>query len=245
MLLDMGGFLDNLGQLVLTHQAWSHYLIAIGILLQGEITVLVSVYLVINGSLGFGDFIIPAFIGIMIGDYALYFMGRFFRGTRFGWRMYKKLKQNKNAQFYTYYVSQNLKKIIILSKFLIGANFLTLLAVGWTRVKIGKFFRSHILAVISWLSGVTIVSYFLAGGLYLLKAEKVFKQVEIGIVVGMAAIILAEYLLKKFLGKKVKFEPKNKELEKLMEEDFGEEEELEEKPKNNRVKSENAEDIFK
>ncbi len=242
----MGGILDNLSQLVLTHQAWSHYLIALGILLQGEVTVLVSVYLVINGSLGWGDFLIPAFLGILIGDYALYFIGRLLRGTRFGWRMYKKLKQNKNAQFYTYYVSQNLKKIIIISKFLIGANFLTLLAVGWTRVKIGKFFKSHVLAALTWLFGVTTVSYFLASGLYLLKAEKVFKQVEIGIIGGIALIILGEYLLKKFLGNKIKFESKAKDFGDMINEKFGTDFEDEPRKKNdNRVKSESAKDVFK
>ncbi len=242
----MGGLLDNLGQIVLTHQAWSHYLIALGVLLQGEVTVLVSVYLVINGSLGWLDFLIPAFLGILIGDYLLYFVGRLLRGTRFGWKAYKKLKQNKNAQFYTYYVSQNLKKIIILSKFLIGTNFLAMLAVGWTKVKFGKFFKAHLLAALAWLLGVTLVSYFLAGGLYLLKAEKVFKQVEVGIVIILVLLIGGEVLLKKILGRSLTFESKMKDLGEKLNEGLEESNpQNDQEPGGNRIKSEHAGNIFK
>ena len=242
----MGGFLDNLGQIVLTHQAWSHYLIALGILIQGELTVLVSVYLVLSGSLGWFDFLIPAFLGILIGDYLLYFLGRIFRNTRFGWRMYKRLKQNKTTQFYTYYVSKNLKKIIILSKFLIGTNFIALLAVGWTKVKFSKFFKAHLIAVVTWLAGVTFVAYFLAGGVYLLKAEKVFRQVEIGIGVVLLIMIGGEIILKKTLGKALSFESKAKELgEKLNEGVEKDNERNEEQLETGRIKSEHAENIFK
>lgn len=246
MMVSMGGFLDSLGQIVLTHQAWSHYLIALGILLQGEVTVLVSVYLVINGSLGWLDFLVPAFLGILIGDYFLYFLGSRLRDTRFGWKMYKRLKQNKTAQFYTYYVSQNLKKIIVLSKFLIGTNFIAMLAVGWTKVKFRKFFKAHLLAVASWLFGITIVAYFLVGGVYLLKAEKVFKQVEIGIAVVLVIMIGGEVFLKRMLGKALSLESKAKDLgeklnEKLEESNVSDDQE----PEANRVKSGHAENIFK
>ncbi len=246
MMVSMGGFLDNLGQIVLTHQAWSHYLIALGILLQGEITVLVSVYLVINGSLGWLDFLVPAFLGILLGDYLLYFIGKTLRDTRFGWKMYKKLKQNKTAQFYTYYVSQNLKKITILSKFLIGTNFIAMLAVGWTKVKFRKFFKPHLLAVASWLFGMTIVAYFLAGGVYLLKAEKVFRQVEIGIAVVLVIMIGGEVFLKRMLGRALSFESKAKDLgEKLNEKLEESNAPDDQKSETNRVKSKHAENIFK
>ncbi len=242
----MGGLLDNLGQLVLAYQAWSRYLIALGIVIQGEVTVLVSMYLVINGSLGFFDFFVPALAGILISDYFLYFFGKLMRGTRFGWRIYKKLKQNKTAQFYTYYISQNLKKIIVISKFLIGTNLLMVLAAGWTKVKFGKFARSQILATLFWLVGVTAVSYFLVGGVYFLKVEKIFKQVEIGIAAILLVLIGGEIFLKKILGKALTFEPRAKEIgEKLNAELENEMERYFHHEQTSKVKSENAEDIFK
>lgn len=245
MMVLMGGLLDNLGQIVLTHQAWSHYLIAIGIVIQGEITVLVSVYLVINGSLGWLDFLIPAFLGILISDYALYLAGRLFRDTRFGWKMYRKLKQNKTSQFYTYYVSQNLRKIIVLSKFLIGTNFVAMLAVGWTKVKFSKFAKAHLIAVVSWLLGITLVAYFLAGGVYLLKAEKVFKQVEIGIAAVLLILIGGEIFLKRMLGKALSFESKAKDIGEKLNEKLEQSNRKKREPGASRVKSEHAKNIFK
>ncbi len=263
MIETVGGLLDNLGQLILTHQALSHYIIAGGMLIQGEVTILVSSYLIISGSLKWLDFLIPAFLAVVLSDYALYFFGKFSRDTRIGWKVYKKMKRNKTAQFYSYYISQNLKKIIILTKFLVGTNFVVFFSIGWTKVKFRKFFKTHIISVTVWFTVTVIISFFLAGGLHLLKAEKIFKEAEIGIAIAIILMIGGESLLKKFLQKTFIVESKakavgekieNSTLENMItqgqKDDILENSEMGEmvekqKEHKDRVKSKNIEKIFK
>ncbi len=197
----MESLMDALSQIVLSHQSWSYYIIALGTILQGEITFLVAMYLIINKSLSFWGVILSAFLSVFTTDYFLYFLGGRLRNTKFGWRLYRKIKNDKKTQFYSYYISQNLRKVIILSKFLIGTNIITLVMIGWTRVKLGRFFKAHLQSIFIWLSSMVLISYFLAGGAYILKAGKIFKQAEIIILIVFVLIIFGEILLKKFINR--------------------------------------------
>jgi membrane protein DedA with SNARE-associated domain len=263
----MESLMDNLSQIVLTHQAWSYYIIALGTILQGEITLLVAMYLILDGSLGFGKVLLSSFLAVFITDYFLYFLGNRLRHTKFGWRFYKRIKNDRKTQLYSYYISQNLRKVIILSKFLIGTNILTLVIIGWTRVKFRKFFKAHLESLLIWLLTMIFISYSLASGAYALKAGKIFKRAEIIIFVVFVLLILGELLLKRFVNKIINIETKakdigdnfilkplkifKKDLEKL--EDKKDEENLKEDELNdeierkdeNRVKSDNLENIFK
>lgn len=209
----MGGFLDSLGQLVLQYPAWSHWIIAAGMLLQGEVTIFVSMYLVSNHSLGWLDFIIPALGSIFVADYFLFFLGRILRTTRFGWKFYRKIKSKKRTQFYLFYIRENLNKLILSSKFLLGGNIILLLAVGWARTKFTRFVRSHFMSVSFWFAAMILVAYSLSSGLYQLKEMKTFRQAEIAIAVLVILVFIGEYLLKKALGKRMGFNTDTKETE--------------------------------
>lgn len=206
----MNSALDSLGQLVLQYPAWSHWIIAAGMILQGEVTIFVSMYLVSNHSLGWLDFLIPAFGSVLIVDYFLYFVGRTLRTTRFGWKFYRRIKPKKRTQFYLYYIRENLNKLIIFSKFLLGANIILLLAIGWARTKFTRFIRSHFMSVSLWFAAMILVAYSFSSGLYYLKSTKAFKQVEIILAVLVIFIFLGEYLLKKALGKRIGFDTTSK-----------------------------------
>lgn len=196
------GILDNLGDLVLQYPQWSHWIIAIAILFQGEIVVLVAVFLVVSGSLTWGGFIIPSVTSLIVGDALLYLLGRMVRNTRFGWRWYLKMKGSRRVQFYLYYVRENLNKLMIISKFLVAANVFAVLAVSWSKVGFGKFMKSQLTSVMLWFFSATAVAYFLASGFSYLRSEKVFRQVEFGIGGAMVLLLVGEHFLKKRLQRK-------------------------------------------
>ncbi len=208
----MNTFFDSLGTLVVQYPAWSHWLIALGMALQGEITIFVSMYLIANRSLGWTDFLIPAFASVIIVDYFLYLLGRALRTTRFGWKFYKKIKAKRRTQWYLYYVRENLNKLILISKFLLGGNIIILTAVGWAKTKFGRFARAHFLSVSLWLGCMIAIMYSMASGLFYLKSTASLKQVEIGIGIFVLIIFLGEYILKRALGKRVGFEAISKDL---------------------------------
>ena len=197
----MGGLLDNLGALVVQHPAWSQWIIAAGTLLQGEIAVLVCVFLVVNHSLTWTEFIVPSLGALIFGDISLYVIGRLLRNTRIGWRFYKKHKNNRRTQLYLYYVRENVQKLLIASKFLFGANIISILAISWSKVKFPKFLKSQLTGALLWFFLMTGVAYSFASGLTLLKSEKIFQQIEIGIAVVILIIFGGEYFLRKFIRK--------------------------------------------
>lgn len=196
------GILDNLGALVLQYPEWSHWIIAIAILFQGEVVVLVSVFLIVSGSLTWSGFIIPSVASLIVGDALLFFLGRMVRNTRLGWRWYLKMKHSRRAQFYLYYVKENLNKLMIISKFLVAANVFAVLAVSWSKVNFGTFLKSQFTSVMLWFFSATAVAYFFASGFSYLRSEKVFRQIEVGIAVVMVLMFVGEHFLKKLLQKK-------------------------------------------
>ncbi len=215
----MSGVLDSLGQLVVQYPAWSHWIIAAGMLLQGEVTIFVSMYLISNHSLRWIDFIIPALGSIFAADYFLFFLGRVLRTTRFGWKFYRRIKPKKRTQFYLYYIRENLNKLILLSKFLLGANIILILAIGWARTKFTRFMRSHFLSVTLWFTAMILVAYSLSSGLYYLRSTKTFKQVEIILAILVLFVFFGEYLLKKILGKRIGFDETSKQLNEFSSEE--------------------------
>ncbi len=208
----MGGLLDNLGALVLQYPAWSHWIIAAGILIQGELAILVSVFLIANNSLSWGGFIVPALSAAIIGDILLYFLGRVLRNTRFGWKLYKKIKHNRRAQLYFFYVRENVNKLLIASKFLLGTNILAVFAISWSKVKFSKFLKSKFIGLLLWFFPMTAIAYFFASGLTYLRSEKIFHQMEIGVAIVVVLIFGGEYLLRRIINKSFGLKSKAEEI---------------------------------
>lgn len=195
--------LDGLSGLVTLYPLLGKLIIVVGVWIQREATVLVSVFLIVDDVFGWWDFIFPAVIGILAGDYFVYFLMRYLRNTKIGWKFYNKIKDNKKFQFYSYYVTKNLQKMILLSQFLIGINFVVVGIIGWTRTSFKKFFKAHTLAVFSWFVVALGVAYPAALGLYALQAGDVFKKIELVILGVVVLVVLGEYILRKIWGKKM------------------------------------------
>ena len=212
----MSSILDGLGQFILQYPAWAHFIIGASILIQGEIAILVSVFLIVSGKLSWGDFLLVAPTSLIIGETVIYFLGRMFRNTRFGWRFYReRIKPNKQYQFYFYYLRTHLTRLLIGAKFLIGVNILVLVLTGWTKTKFGTFIRSYIPGVTIWFVSITSISYFLMSGLSYLKTAKLLKEAEYGIILVVAVIFIAEFIVRRIINKRIPFQKE----EKFIEED--------------------------
>ncbi len=194
----MNTILGSVGDWLIAYPAWTHWIIAAGAFLQGEITIFVGVYLVVNHSLSWGDLIFPFAAGVVGSDFVLYFAGRLLRGTRFGWKFYRRrLKENRKAQAYFYYVRENTRKVLIASKFLLGANLFTVLSIGWAKTKFKKFFSAQLGGFFLWFATMTAIAYFLDSGLYYLQSAKIFQQAEYLIPIAIVVIFAGEYLFRK------------------------------------------------
>lgn len=214
----MGNALEYVSSWILQNPSWTDLIIGAGILLQGELTILLSVYLVINKSITWTQFITIAFLTLVIGESVVYFFGRILRNTRFGWKYYKKIKANKKIQSYTYYLKTNMGKLLIFAKFLPATNFVILGLIGWSKTKFGKFFKAHITSAIIWFTSMTVVAYFLMSGLHYLKSAKIFREVEIGIILTFIIIFFGEQILRKMFKKYATLEEKAELIGEIIEE---------------------------
>ncbi len=202
----MNNPLDILGGLVLQYPAWTHAILAAGIILQGEITIFVAVYLIVNGDLAWGDFFRATVTTLVAAEIFIYLLARLLRDTRFGWRFYRKWKSNRRVQIYTHYLRENMKKLFVAAKFLPGTNLIILLLTGWSRVRLGTFLASYFVSLGLWFGSMTLVAYVLMSELHYLKSAEIFREVEIAIGVIVVLIIIGEHLFRKRLRKAARFD---------------------------------------
>ncbi len=200
--------MDVVGAWITQNPTWTDAILGISMIIQGELTILLSMYLAISGKITWLQFFVPTLGAIIIAETFIYILGRTIRNTRFGWKLSKKIKGNKRVQTYTYYLRQNMTKLLIITKFIPATNLMIMALIGWSKTKFAVFFKSYLKSVFLWFGSMAIVAYFLMSGIHYLQSSKVFKQVEIAILVIFILIFAGEHVLSKMLKKYAAVEEK-------------------------------------
>lgn len=204
----MDNLIEQISSWILQNPSWTDLIIGGGILLQGELTILLSVYLVINKSISWTQFLSVALGTLIVGESLVYFLGKIIRHTRFGWKYYKKIKSNKRMQAYTYYLKTNMSKLLIISKFIPATNFVILGLIGWSKTKFRVFLKSYLISAFIWFATMTLMSYMFMSGLHYLRSAKIFREVEIGIILIFIVILFGEQIVRKVFRKYASVEEK-------------------------------------
>lgn len=199
----MGNFLESAG-LFLSHFPHLAYLfLALAILIQAETTILFAIYLIINGHLHWGVFLVISLVVLVFAECGFFFSGRYLRETRLGFWLVNRLPYHNRLQDY---LLANTFQFIIFSKFIFGLNTPAIFFAGWSQLPFRRFIRAHLAGFLIWFFLVCFFGYFLVLGLDYLKTAHVFKQIEIGMLFLVAAFIGCQYFLKRFLIKTGKWE---------------------------------------
>lgn len=212
-------FIDNLGRLVLNYPTWTHIIIALGIMLQGELTVLLSMYLIADGDLTWSSFFLTVFGAFFVAETFIYFLGKNLRGTIAGQRFRQKIPYGDKIENY---LKGSVFKVIIIAKFIIGSTIIVMFMTGWSGVKFKKFIQAQILSVLIWLPVISGLAYSFAYGLWYLKSIKVFQSIEIGLGIIAIIIIGSEYILKKLFKTGIVLETKAEKIGKAVEKNLPE-----------------------
>ncbi len=218
----MDNLMEIAGAWVIHNPTWTDAILGISMIIQGELTILLSMYLAISGKITWLQFVLPTLGTIIFAETFIYLMGRTIRNTRFGWKFSKKIKGNRRVQTYTYYLKQNMTKLLIVTKFIPATNLMIMALIGWSKTKFGTFFGSYLKSVLLWFGSMTVVAYFLMSGLHYLSSTKTFKQAEIGILLVFVAIFAGEHIFSKFLKKYTSVEEKAELIGEAIEEKFEE-----------------------
>lgn len=206
--------MDNLSEFVLNYPSWSHVILALGIVLQGELTVLLSMYLIANGDLTWFGFIAVSFVAFFIAETFLYFLGRYLKDTKTGEWLKRKIPYGEKIENY---IQNNAVKVIVIAKFIIGSTIIVMFLTGWSQIKFKEFIKAQILSVAVWLPPISVLAYGLVYGLWYLKSTKVFSRVEIGIAIIAIIMLGGEYILKKIFKAGISLEEKAEKFGKTIE----------------------------
>jgi membrane protein DedA with SNARE-associated domain len=113
-------------------------------------------------------------------------------------------------------------KLLIITKFIPATNLMIIALIGWSKTKFGIFFKSYLKSVLLWFGSMAVLAYFLMSGLHYLRSSKIFKRVEIAILVIFVIIFAGEHVLSKILKKYAAVEEKAEVIGEAIEEKFEE-----------------------
>lgn len=220
----MNSFLENAIFFINNYPHFKYLIMAIIAILQGEVAVILFVYLIFHRIITWVEFVIITLGSIILWENFIFLFGKIIRGSRFGWRIYKRLKEKKNVHIYFFYLKENLTRLILVSKFIPAVNIPFLFLIAWIKTKWSQFLKSYFISLILWFLIMVFVGYSLNSGLFYLKNNKIFKNIEIVIGLFIILIFILEAFIKKIIGNKIKLTQNFSKLGDVLEEFFKKEE---------------------
>jgi len=147
-----------LNHLVENNQLWAYFFIFLGLIFEGEVTLISAGVLAHLGALDFWTCLVFIFAGGMV---------KTFVGYKFGSFLHRKYNHNK---FFIYVEKRVLSVIprfsqrpfwsIFLSKFIMGLNYLVIIFSGYEKINFKKYLKAEILSTIIWAPLLLSLGYF-------------------------------------------------------------------------------------
>lgn len=197
----MTPLLENLGEWILTHYSLRHLIFALGVVIQGEITILIGVYLILKNYLGWGGFILAIGIGLIVYEAFFYTIGRLLQDTERGTRLKNKILSRPRMHAFLH---NHADKFLVLSKFIVYINVGVIMLSGLMNVTLKRFVKGRLAANVLWAGSMIAGSYLILSGLTLLKLH----EVEFVMLVLLVFIFGFKHLVTKIIGKEVEIEEK-------------------------------------
>lgn len=208
----MSNLLDLLGHWVLQYYGWRYLIIGLWLAVQEESAIVVSVYLLTNHYLGWPAFFVTLAFTFFIYEMFFYLSGRYIRDTRLGRYIEGKIPNYAKIQFQLH---KNANVFLFLSRFVIYLNTGVLFLSGWAGIGFKKLLKIRIAANVVWFSFLISLSYF-----SLTTTDAVIAhQAEIGVIVFLIIIIVAQKFFKGILLKDVAIEETAEKIGEAIEKD--------------------------
>lgn len=173
------------------HKTWGYVLLFLGMVLEGEVFLIVSAMLARIHAFDFAEVVTIAFAGVMVGDVFWYWLGILF--SKFNGR----IKITKAAEHTVKMVFPNFQKrpflSILISKFIYGVNHATLVFSGVTRLDFKLFFNAELLASVVWVAIYSIAGY-LFGNAAIAVTQKATRFALLALVFVVGFILFERWL---------------------------------------------------
>jgi membrane protein DedA with SNARE-associated domain len=170
--------------------------IFLGLILEGELVLFTALMLTHQGYLKIGELAPVILVGVFFGDYLWYRLGRYMadKPSRVS------LLAAKASKVFGQSLTDNLLRILIVSKFTYGLHRPTLLSVGAHKVPSRVFFRADLIAAGFWLMAIGGAAWAASESLFLVK--RYLKYTEIFVLAAVFLIYLTEWFVRRFAEKR-------------------------------------------
>lgn len=205
----MSNILTAVSDFAALYPHFIYLIIFFGSFIQGETTILFSVFLVQEGRIPWPSYISLMFTGVILNEIAIYYVAGWLRRTRFGQRFHEKIPYHDGIEKY---LRKNSFQVIMLSKVILGASFIVIFLSGWVKTRFKYFLRHILIAAFFWLATFSVLAHVLISQLSYLKSSHTFRQIEIIIGIVVVFVILVKYLSRRFFRKKLLHEEESDEV---------------------------------
>lgn len=183
---------------ILAHEALLYPLIALVIMIQGEIAILTSLYLIRLGHLAWSWFIIIALVAIVIEETAIFLAGALLGKTTFGKKLITKVPFNQKIHAFLH---GNIFHSLCVAKFM-WISRLIVFWFGHSGLNTRKFLKNDIPSVIIWLATITAICYVLLSVFGAVDEETALHRIELSLPVLLIVIFLIELLIRRLFRKR-------------------------------------------
>ena len=195
--------MSSLELFVLNHLFWAYAILFGGMFIEGEVFFLTAAIFAWQGYMSWPILILTAFAGVVLGDIAWYFLGRYLDKIPF----FGFLLRVKFSVYHEWLEKNFIKRyyrMAFFSKFLYYLNRLTPLIAGWQKFEFTKFFRIHFLAAALWTAVNAVFGYFFGLIIGTSGLRWILERFELVFLALLIIFVGGEYMLKRLFSRRIK-----------------------------------------
>lgn len=179
---------------ILAYQTIGYILAFFGMIIGGDEVLFIAAFLTREGYFSVLIMSIVLFIGVFIGDYFWYWLGK----TLLPETMFQKWVAKLTSRFDDHIMEKPLRTLII-SKFIYCFNHAILIRAGSRNLSKNIYLKNNTIAIIIWIIVVGGLGYFSSASLSLIK--RFIQYTEFGLLIGLVVFLLIEKGIQKLLKK--------------------------------------------
>lgn len=179
----------------------AYAIIFLGVMIEGEGIILLASVFALQGHLNWFWLAVAAIGGTIIGDILWFEAGRHLKGTRFGCWLDKRYE--KTGEWVNEMIIGRYHWYAVVSKFMYFTTRPTIFLAGWHGFEFKKFFKITTYATIIWASIIMGIGYLFGYAIDQIGFKKISHRIELFAVAVFAGIFIIEWLIKKFVMKRV------------------------------------------
>lgn len=188
-------------KIILEHQLIGYLILFIGIFLEGEVVFLSAAILAGQQYLSWGAVILVSLAGLLLSDYAFYYLGRFSKATMIG-----RWLRNRFAS-YNNWIDRNFDgrywQVSFFSKFIYVVNKAVPFLAGWHAIPMKRFSKIQFVSGIIWVGIMAAVGHFLGLVIDIVGVKFVLRRIEIAFLVFIVVFLIVENVLKRIFAKRL------------------------------------------